>query len=216
MRSPASPAIRPLRKITEVIREMAHSFLVQITDRVVANARVIRRAPETIALTAIITLGVSYFGFEHFHRQGVAALNDRITSQERLLADYRTKLSGATPDEAATQIEELRTVLAETQKSLSEANSKPVSVENRSRDPRRLYEDDNPIAEVQDPKLDLDNKRIIFPLVSSAAILGTNKFYEFRNWKLACGSTRFYNMVANGSGYEYSYSPLTCKIVGNR
>jgi len=156
------------------------------------------------------------FGVEHLHRQSVAALNDRIASQERLLADYRTKLRGATPDEAATQIEKLTSLLTETQKSLGEAKRKPVSVENRSRDPRRLYEDDNPIAEVQDPKLDFDNKRIIFPQVSSAAILGTNKFYEFQNWRLSCGSTRFYNMVANGSGYDYSYSPLTCKIVGNR
>ena len=138
-----------------------------------------------------------------------------ITSQERLLADYRTKLRGATPDEAATQIEKLTSLLAKTEKSLGEAKSKPVSVENRSRDPRRLYEDDNPIAEVQDPKLDLDNKRIVFPVVSSVAILVTNKLYEFRNWKLACGSTRFYNMAANGSGYDYSYSPLTCRIVGN-
>ena len=194
---------------------MEQSLLVRITDRIVANARVIRRAPETIALTALITLGVSYFGFEHFHREWVAALNDRITSQERLLADYRTKLRGATPDEAATQIEKLTSLLVKTEKSLGEAKSKPVSVENRSRDPRRLYEDDNPIAEVQDPKLDLDNKRIVFPVVSSVAILVTNKLYEFRNWKLACGSTRFYNMAANGSGYDYSYSPLTCRIVGN-
>ena len=192
---------------------MEHSFRVRITDRVAANARAIRRAPETIALTALITLSVSYFGFEYLHRQGVAALNDRIASQERLVADY---LRGASPDEAATQIEKLTSLLAETQKSLGEAKRKPVSVENRSRDPRRLYEDDNPIAEVQDPELDLDNKRIIFPQVNSAAILGTNKFYEFQNWRLSCGSTRFYNMVANGSGYDYSYSPLTCKIVGNR
>jgi hypothetical protein len=195
---------------------MEHGFLARIKDRIVANARVIRRAPETIALAALVTLSVSYFGFEHFHRERVAALNDGIASREQLLADYRTKLRGATPDEAATQIEKLTSLLAETQKSPGEAKSKPVSVENRSRDPRRLYEDDNPIAEVQDPKLDLDNKRIIFPVVSSATILVTNKFYEFRNWKLMCGSTRFYNMISNGVGRDYSYSPLICKIVGNR
>jgi hypothetical protein len=44
-------------------------------------------------------------------------LNDRIASQERLLTDYRTQLKGATPDEAATQIEKLTSLLAETQKS---------------------------------------------------------------------------------------------------
>ena len=60
--------------------------------------------------------------------------------------------------EAATQIEKLTGLLAETQKSLSEAKRKPVSVEQRSRDPRRLYEDNSPSALTQDPKIDLDKK----------------------------------------------------------
>src|SRR5215469_7428383 len=125
--------------------------------------------------------------------------------------------SGSAYDEAATQIERLTILLAETQKSLSEAKSKPVSVENRSRDPRRLYEDNNPIAEVQDPKLDLDNKKIVFPAVNSTTILATNKLYEFRAWQLECGGgTWLYNIVSNSAGYDYSYSPLICKIVGNR
>jgi len=42
----------------------------------------------------IITLGLSYFAFQHFDHERVAALNDRILSQERLLIDYRTKLRG--------------------------------------------------------------------------------------------------------------------------
>jgi hypothetical protein len=83
---------------------MEHGFLVRIIDRVVANARVIRGAPETVALTGVITLGVSYFGFQHFHQERLAVLNDRIASQERVLAEYRTKLKGA--EEAATQIDD--------------------------------------------------------------------------------------------------------------
>jgi hypothetical protein len=212
--SAGSPA---LTAISEAASEMEHGLFGRITDRVAANARVIRRAPEAIALTGIITLVGCYFAFQHFHRESVAALKDRSASQERLLADYRTKLRGATPDETATQIEKLTSLLAETQKNLSEAKSKPVSVENPSRDPRRLYEDNNPIADVQDPKLDLDNKKIIFPAVNSITILGANKLYEFRTWKLECGGgTRLYNMVSNSAGYDYSYSPLICKIVGNR
>jgi len=196
---------------------MEHGLVGRIIDRLVADARVIRRAPEAIVLVGIIVLGVSYSGFQHFHRERVAALIDRIASQDRLLADYRTKLRGATPDEAATQIERLTILLAETQRGLREAKSKPVSVENRSRDPRRLYEDNNPIAEVEDPKLDLENKKIIFPAVNSTTILATNKLYEFRTWKLECGGgTRLYNMVGSSAGYDYSYSPLICKIVGTR
>jgi hypothetical protein len=33
-------------------------------------------------------LGVSYFALQHFHRERVAAPNDRIAAQERLLTDY--------------------------------------------------------------------------------------------------------------------------------
>ena len=89
-------------------------------------------------------------------------------------------------------------MLAETRKSLREARDRPASVENGSRDPRRLYEDDNPIAVVQDPKADLGNKKIIFPVVNCTAILGINKMYEFRTWKLACRATQLYTMVSNG------------------
>jgi hypothetical protein len=106
--------------------------------------------------------------------------------------------------------------LAETQKSLSEAKGKLASVEKRSRDPRRLYEDNNPIALTQDPKIDLEKKKITFPIVNAAVILGTNKVYEFHDWRLACGGTQLYNMIGAGAAREFSYSPLTCKIVGNR
>ena len=195
---------------------MQQGLLGRIIDRVVANTRVIRGAPEAVALAGIITFGISYLVFQHLHREQVTVLNHKIAAQERLLVDYRTELKGVAPDEAEAQIEKLTSLLAETQKKLSEAKSKPASAENRSRDPRRIYEDNSPIAEVQDPKLDLNNKKIIFPTVNSSTILGSNKSYEFRNWKLACGSTQLYNMVSNGVGYDYSYSPLTCKVVGNR
>ncbi len=79
---------------------MEHGFPARIVDRVVANARVIRWAPEAVALVGIIAAGFSYVGLQHFNRERVVALNDRILSQERLLADYRTKLKGA--EEAAT------------------------------------------------------------------------------------------------------------------
>ena len=196
---------------------MERGFLGRIIDRVLSNARVIRGAPEAIVLVGIIAAGVSYVALQHFHREHVGALNDRIASQERLLADYRSKLRGATPDEAATQIENLTSLLAETQKGLSEAKSKLVSADKRSRDSRRLYEDNNPIALIQDPKVDLDTKRITFPVVSAAAILETNKVYEFQSWRVMCGGgTKLYNMINDGAAPEFSYSPLTCKIVGNR
>jgi hypothetical protein len=106
--------------------------------------------------------------------------------------------------------------LAVAQESLRQAKTTPVSIENQSRDPRRLYEGNSPIALTQDPKVDLEKKKITFPIVNAAVILATNKVYEFHDWKLACGDTQIYNMVNDGAAREFSYSPLTCKIVGNR
>ena len=117
---------------------------------------------------------------------------------------------------AVRQIEKLTRLLADTQKSLNETKSKPASVDNRSRDPRRLYEDNKPIALVHDPKIDLEKKKMTFPEVNAEVVLGANKFYEFQDWKLVCGGSQLYSMVSDGSGREFSYSPLTCKILGNR
>jgi uncharacterized coiled-coil protein SlyX len=195
---------------------MEHGFVARILDRVVANARVIRGAPEAVALVGIITLGISYFAFQHFQRERLAVLNERIASQEGLLTGYRAKLNGATPEEAAAQIEQLTNRLAETQKNLDETKSRLTSVENRPRDPLRLYKGNRAIAQVQDPKVDLGKKIITFPAATSAVFLEMNSSYEFQNWKLACGGTRLYNTANYGVAQEFSYSPLTCKILGNR
>jgi hypothetical protein len=202
------------RAICKAISNMNPGLLARIIDRIVTNARVIRGAPEAVALVGIITLSVSYFALQHFHGESVTALNDKILSQERLLIDYRAKLKGA--EAAAAQIEKLTSSLAAAQESLRQAKSTPVSIEKQSRDPRRLYEGNSPIALTQDPKVDLEKKKITFPIVNAAVILGTNKVYEFHDWKLACGGTQLYNMVNDGAAREFSYSPLTCRIVGNR
>jgi len=58
------------------------------------------------------------------------------------------------------QIEKLTHLLADARKSLITAKSEPVTVENRSRDPQRLYEENKPIAVVRDPKIELDKKKL--------------------------------------------------------
>ena len=195
---------------------MEHAFAARLRDRVQANARAVRAAPEAFLLLAIITIGVSYFAFLQVQGERLAVLENRMASQETLLADYRTRAREAIPEAATAQIEKLTNLLADAQKDLDAAKTKGASLDGRPRDPRGLYEDDNPIALVRDPTVDLDNKKIIFPLVTSSAILGINKSYEFQEWKLVCGGTRLYNAARSGAAREFSYAPLTCKIVGSR
>jgi hypothetical protein len=187
-----------------------------VRNRVLANFAAIKTVPEAFLLLMIITIGISYLAFQRVQGEHLAVLENKIAAREALIAEYRRKLNGATPEQAADEIEKLTKMLADAQRNLNETKAKAVSLDVRPRDPRSLYDEDNPIAWVRDPKIDLDNKRITFPVVTSSVILGINKSYQFQNWKLACGSTQVYNAVRNGAAREFSYAPLTCKIVGNR
>src|SRR6266436_1824315 len=199
---------------------MGRGFVAWVRNRVLANFAGIKAAPEAFLLLMIITIGVFYLFYLSFQRvQGehLAVLENKIAAREALIAEYRSKLTGATPQQDANEIEKLTKMLADAQRNLNEARTKAAaSIDVRPRDPRSLYDEDNPIAVVRDPKIDLDNKKITFPVVTSSVILGINKSYQFQNWKLACGSTQVYNAIRNGAAREFSYAPLTCKIVGNR
>jgi len=208
------------RSITETdgtISDIKYGMVAWFFHRVRKNASVIAGSPEAFALIAIIVFGISYFALEQFHRERLAVLNDRVASQEALLTEYRTKLKGATPEEAANQITQLKITLRDIQTRLDNGvKSKPVAFENSARDPLRLYQNNNSVASVQEPKFDFDNKTVTFPEVTSGVLLGINKSYEFRDWKLICGGTRVYSDLRNGAVHEFSYSRLTCKITGNR
>jgi cell division protein FtsL len=196
---------------------MDRGFVGWLGNRVPTNVAGIKAAPEAFLLLIIITLAVSYLASQRSHNKHVAVLDQKIAEREALLTDYRSKLNGASPQQAANEIEKLTKTLADAQRDLNEAKTKAASVNVKPRDPRSLYDEDNPIAAVRDPKIDLNNKKITFPVATSSVILGINKSYQFQNWKLACGSTQVYNTIRNnGAAPEFSYAPLTCKIVGNR
>jgi uncharacterized coiled-coil protein SlyX len=177
---------------------------------------VIRRSLEAVAVLAIIAIGVSYFLLRRVHQERLAALKDRMALQETLLSEYQTKLKGAPPAEAAAQLEDLTKRLAETQKNLDETTSKLALLENQTRDPLRLYQGGNAIARVRDTKVNLDKKTITFPAITSEVLLEINKVYGFQNWNVLCGGTQVYNAVKHGTTREFSYSPLTCRILGSR
>jgi hypothetical protein len=100
---------------------MEHGLVARIADRMTADARMVKEAPKVVfVLLGIMTLGLSYLVLQEFHRERLAVLNDRIASQEALLGEYRTKLKGATPEQAASQIEQLTKLLGDTQKALND------------------------------------------------------------------------------------------------
>ena len=195
---------------------MTLQYVARVLDRASANVGALRMALEAFLLAAVVLVGIFYFVSYQSYRERLALFSDKMASNQAMLSEYRAKLKGATPAEAATQIERLTTLLAASQKDLSEMQNKSTSSDGRPRDPHRLYADNAPIAVVQDPTVDLDRKTITFPTATSDIILGINQSYEFQNWRLACGGTRLYNSIRDATARAFSYSPLTCKIVGSR
>jgi uncharacterized coiled-coil protein SlyX len=94
---------------------MQNGFLSGIIARDVANARAIRQGPEAIALLVIVAVGTSGFEFEHY-RERLADLNGRVASQDKLLTEYRTKLTGV-----EAQIEKLTAALTDAENSVKVA-----------------------------------------------------------------------------------------------
>ena len=93
--------------------EMQRGFLSRSVDRLVANARVIRGAPEAILVMVIVAIGICGFGFQHC-RERLGDLNAQLGSRDRLLTEYRTKLT-----EAETQIVKLTGALDTAEKRLN-------------------------------------------------------------------------------------------------
>jgi hypothetical protein len=94
-----------------------------LLDRLQENFRVVKEAPEAIVLIAIVIGIIVYLVVDKLHSERFAVLADRIGSLNEQISDYRSKLQGATPDEAAHAIADLRRQLDQTQKCLAELST---------------------------------------------------------------------------------------------
>src|SRR5215472_17505033 len=99
---------------------MTYGFVARLPDRL-AGAQPVRRLLEAAAVLAIIAIGTAFFLLQRTHQERIAALNERIAAQERLLSEYRSWLNGATAEDAAARIDDLSRRLEEAHRSLNEA-----------------------------------------------------------------------------------------------
>jgi hypothetical protein len=188
---------------------MRRRFLARIVDRAQANAGGVRAAPEAFVALAIIAFAIACFGLQQFYDERLAVLEGKLATQQVLLADYRSELRVAPPEQAAALIERMTTLAAGMQAGVKDRD-------HRARDPRRLYADDIPVALVGNPAVDLDQRTVTFPVVTAGMLLAMDRPYEYQNWKLSCGGTQSYSALGDGAAREFSYSHLNCRIVGGR
>lgn len=94
----------------------------------------ISQAPFTFATGAILISGLAFLILRAFFEGRISTLEGRISLKDDQLADYKNKLSGATPDEAKQRLEKLeQQVVALSPRRLNDDNvRKLVSVLSES------------------------------------------------------------------------------------
>jgi hypothetical protein len=160
-------------------------------------------------------LAIPWIVLPRLYGERLAALEDKLVSETALVSDYRAKLQAGS-QRAAGQIDKLSALVANLQNQLFEKEKKLVALERQPRDEQKLYEDKAPIALARDPRIDLAAKNVTFLSVTSGTPLTADKFYEYRNWKLACGGSQSYRVIDDGAVPKFAYSHLICRIVGVR
>ena len=185
---------------------MPNGLLARVVDRARANADGVGAAPEAFVVLAIVAFGIPCLALRQSYGERLAVLESQLATQRALLADYRTKLRAASAAPAAAQIEEPTPG--------TQAGGKDR--DPQTRDPQRLYRDDNPVALVAEPTVNAEEKTLTFPEVTARILLATDRPYQYKNFKLSCGGAQFYSARGHGAAREFSYSHLICKIVGER
>jgi hypothetical protein len=188
---------------------MLARFLARTVERARANAGGVGAAPEAFVALAIVASGVPCFALRHVYGERLAVLEGKLATQQALLADYRTKLRGASAGQTAPQIEDPTALAAGTQARIKDRD-------RRTRDLQQLYADDLPVALVAAPTVNSDEKTLTFPEVTAATLLATDRPYQYKDWKLSCGGTQSYSALGDGATREFFYSHLICRIVGDR
>jgi hypothetical protein len=156
---------------------MPDRFLARMVDRARANANGVRAAPEAFVALAIVAFGIPCFALRQSYGERLAVLESKLATQQALLADYRTKLRGASAGQAAASIEELTASAAGKQ-------VRGGDQEQRPRDPLKIYADDKPKPWVAAPTVNSDEKTLTFPEVTAAMLLATDRPYQYKNWNL--------------------------------
>jgi hypothetical protein len=87
-----------------------------LLDQFLTEWRVIREAPRSFVVSVMFASVLIFFAVDWHYGGEIGTRDATIKLQDERLSDYRTKLNGASPSEAASQIAALKTQLDSVQK----------------------------------------------------------------------------------------------------
>jgi hypothetical protein len=101
-----------------------------LLDKFLSEWRVIKEAPGSFIVSVAFVTVLLFFAINWHYEGEIGTRDATIKWQDEQLDDYRTKLNGASPSEAASQLTELKTKLDNIQKFASAASPNYFAMAN--------------------------------------------------------------------------------------
>ncbi len=195
----------------------------QLIHYVLGELKVIARTPVVFAAALLILAAAIWWAMDWRYSSIIANRDTQISSLETQRDEYKNKLSGATPEEAAQrtvalekQVSELK-VAVDGLKDILSKISVPVSKEPASptRDPDTIYQNGNSVGRVIGARLILNQSQIYFDQIENAGNLDKSKTFEYRNYVLRLVRADSYiGMLVSPAGVATNvFQRVLCQIV---
>jgi hypothetical protein len=197
----------------------------QFIRYVLGEAGVIVRAPLVFAAAVLILVGLAWMAMDWRYSGVIANRDSEISSLRTQRDEYKEKLAGATPEQAAQRIAGLEGRLKElkdTIDGLKDAISKltkPLSKDiaaTQARDPDAIYQSDLAVGHVVGARITLNQGQVYLDQIENAANLDKSKTFEYRDYVLRLGRADSYiGMLVGPSGVATNvYQHAVAEIVG--
>jgi hypothetical protein len=195
----------------------------QLIHYVLSELKVIARAPVVFAAALLILAAAIWWAMDWRYSGIIANRAAQISSLETQRDEYKNKLSGATPEEAAQRMTALEKQVGELKitvgglKDTLDKISVPVSKEppTPTHDPDTIYQNGNGVGHVIGARVILNQSQIYFDQIENAGNLDKSKTFEYRNYVLRLiRADSYIGMLVSPAGVATNvFQRALCQIV---
>jgi hypothetical protein len=169
----------------------------------------IRANLPTFFVICVLIAGVIWAAFGWSYSTVLASKNAQIELLETRVSDYQDKLKGASPEQAAGELQRLRSELDDTRRQLN-------TIQNPPRDDNSVYQRGKRIGVVGGIHIDIPTSTVGFDQMTIAGKLDEATNVEFRNLILAFKGSDGIGSASQGLAVTTTYVRARFAIVGNR
>jgi len=170
--------------------------------KLVQEWSVIAAAPISFTTAVIVVTVIAWAIVNWSYSSVLSSKNAQIELLQGRLSDYQDKLKGASPDQAANELNRLRAEID--------------AIKNPPRDDNSVYQKGKRIGAVAGVRIDAPNKLVSFDQMTIGGELDQATNVEFRNLVLAYTGSDGYGQARQGLAVTSTYHNARFSIVGKR